>query len=99
MANHELISQIAKAEGPEGISQASPKVEVVEGVSLTGGLQLDFLVLPKCFPRFGFQLLFGLAFGAKHEDGTLLRSGGIRHSHPILPTSNSPSSKGAPNIY
>jgi hypothetical protein len=31
-----LISQIAKVEGPEWISQASPKVEVVEGVSLTG---------------------------------------------------------------
>ena len=34
MANHELISQIAKVKGQEGISQASPKVEVAEGVSL-----------------------------------------------------------------
>jgi hypothetical protein len=37
-SNHELISQIAKVEGPEWISQASPKVEVVEGVSLNDGL-------------------------------------------------------------
>src|SRR5271156_4348860 len=34
MANHELISQIAKVKGQEGISQASTKVEVAEGVSL-----------------------------------------------------------------
>jgi hypothetical protein len=42
MANHELISQIAKVEGPEGISQASSKSEVVEGVSLTGAAGFYF---------------------------------------------------------